>query len=344
MLRGLLAQIWMCHKRNGLTITGTSIRADICPILGKDSQSLLCWKRNLQRDIWSPGGDWQRFKRLPEQIMYGQMFGRRLVKQLRIEKNKNGNTRSQNWTMLEDWAEFTSLILMNQEYKEILERPMAPAMLWKRPPNSITKLASKPKIEPENYQKNSARLCSGISWIHRATLGIFPVQKIMKTTSQAKVLPRCLTTIWCTSASRCHKRWQFWMQKPPWTRKGKSSRRSQHGNWTESRARRRFFLEAQRDNKKVHFATLMVICHLKNAEWEPKLQKCKGRVVLRGNIVKDEAGAHAAFYWTGLVCVPKMTGGKVMDVVARLPDGDGQAADAVSAYTRVKIGGRSQIA
>ena len=33
-----------------------------------------------------------------------------------------------------------------------------------------------------------------------------------------------------------------------------------------------------------------------------------------------------------------------MDVVARLPDGGGQAADAVSAYTRVKIGGRSQIA
>ena len=32
-------QIWMCYKRNGLTITGMSIRADICQILGKDSQS-----------------------------------------------------------------------------------------------------------------------------------------------------------------------------------------------------------------------------------------------------------------------------------------------------------------
>ena len=32
-----------------------------------------------------------------------------------------------------------------------------------------------------------------------------------------------------------------------------------------------------------------------------------------------------------------------MDVVARLPDCDGQALDVVSAYTQVKYGGMSQI-
>ena len=32
-------------------------------------------------------------------------------------------------------------------------------------------------------------------------------------------------------------------------------------------------LEAQRDQKKVHFATLMDTCHLKNAELEPTFQK-----------------------------------------------------------------------
>ena len=34
--------------------------------------------------------------------------------------------------------------------------------------------------------------------------------------------------------------------------------------------------------KKVHFASLMDICHLNNAELEPQFQKYKGRVVLRG--------------------------------------------------------------
>ena len=40
-------------------------------------------------------------------------------------------------------------------------------------------------------------------------------------------------------------------------------------------------LEAQRDKKKVHFATLMNRCHLRNAELEPKLQKFKDTVAGR---------------------------------------------------------------
>ena len=56
---------------------------------------------------------------------------------------------------------------------------------------------------------------------------------------------------------------------------------------------------------KVHFATLMDICHLENAELEPTLHKYKGRVLLRGDIVKDESGAYAVKNWTGLVWRPK---------------------------------------
>ena len=52
-------------------------------------------------------------------------------------------------------------------------------------------------------------------------------------------------------------------------------------------------LEAQKEKIKVHFATLMDICHLKNAELEPKHQKYKRRVVLRSDIVKDDSGAYA---------------------------------------------------
>ena len=51
-------------------------------------------------------------------------------------------------------------------------------------------------------------------------------------------------------------------------------------------------VEAQRDKKKVHFASLMDIFHLKNAELEPELQKYKGRVLLRGGHCEREcAGA-----------------------------------------------------
>ena len=48
----------------------------------------------------------------------------------------------------------------------------------------------------------------------------------------------------------------------------------------------------------------MDTCHVKNEELEPKLQKCNGRVVLRGGIVEDDSGAHAVFNWTLLFCFP----------------------------------------
>ena len=71
-------------------------------------------------------------------------------------------------------------------------------------------------------------------------------------------------------------------------------------------------------------------------ELEPKLQKYKGRVVLRGEIVKDDSGAYAVFTEQGS-SASRMTAAKIMDVIARLQGCDGQAADAVSAYTQVKL-------
>ena len=68
----------------------------------------------------------------------------------------------------------------------------------------------------------------------------------------------------------------------------------------------------------------------KNAELQPKFQKYKGRVVLRGDIVKDDSGAYAVFTEQGS-SASQMSAAKIMDVIARLPDCDGQAADAVSA-------------
>ena len=53
--------------------------------------------------------------------------------------------------------------------------------------------------------------------------------------------------------------------------------------------------EARTKGAKVHFASLMDICHLKNAELEAKHQKYKGRIVLRGDIVKDDSGSSALF-------------------------------------------------
>ena len=73
-----------------------------------------------------------------------------------------------------------------------------------------------------------------------------------------------------------------------------------------------------------------------NAELEAKHQKYKGRVVLRGDIVKDDSGSYAVFTEQGS-SASQMTAGKIMDIISRLRGCEGQAADAVSAYTQVKM-------
>ena len=112
--------------------------------------------------------------------------------------------------------------------------------------------------------------------------------------------------------------------------------------------------EARNKSRKVHFASLMDLCHLKkgelelqnqkykgvwnralmcaeghchlqNSELEPQYQKYKGRVVLRGDIVKDDSGSYAVF--------TEQSHGHY----SRLPRCAAQAADAVSADTQVKI-------
>ena len=107
-------------------------------------------------------------------------------------------------------------------------------------------------------------------------------------------------------------------------------------NLTKVRSKKQVIDEARTSGATVHFASFMDICHLKNAELEAKHQKYKGRVVLRGDIVKDNSGSHAVFTEQGS-SASQMTAAKIMDIISRLPGCDGQAADAVSAYTQVKM-------
>ena len=111
----------------------------------------------------------------------------------------------------------------------------------------------------------------------------------------------------------------------------------------EVKSKKEVILEAPRDKKKVHFATFMDICHLKNAEPEPKFYKYKGRVVLRGDTVKDDLGSYAVFTEQGS-SASQLTAAKVMDVIARLPDCEGQAAECSICPHSGKIGGRFQSA
>ena len=102
-------------------------------------------------------------------------------------------------------------------------------------------------------------------------------------------------------------------------------------------SKEKVILGAQRDKKKspllVHRCTSVIS---KLGRVEPQLHKYNGRIVLRGDIAKDDSSACAVITEQGSSAF-RMTTAKAMDVIAGLPDFDGQAADAVSAYIQVKL-------
>ena len=125
------------------------------------------------------------------------------------------------------------------------------------------------------------------------------------------------------------------MRKQQWI-KNRKTRENTSMTPDESQKQNEVIAEARNKGKTVHFSSLMDLCHLKNSELEPQFQKYKGRVVLRGDLLKDDSGSYAVFTEQGS-SASQMTAAKVMDVISRLPGCAGQAADAVSAYTQVKM-------
>ena len=76
-------------------------------------------------------------------------------------------------------------------------------------------------------------------------------------------------------------------------------------NLTKVKSKKEVIDEARTSGATVHFASLMDICHLKNAELDAKRQKYKGRVVFRGDIVKDDSGSYAVFTEQGSSAMDK---------------------------------------
>ena len=85
----------------------------------------------------------------------------------------------------------------------------------------------------------------------------------------------CSITTWYTNLFLCSKPWKFLQQRQQWTRNGKIGK--DFGvDLTKVRSKKEVIDEARTKGAKVHFASLIDICHLKSAELEtraPKIQR-----------------------------------------------------------------------
>ena len=104
------------------------------------------------------------------------------------------------------------------------------------------------------------------------------------------------------------------------------------------RPRREVIAEAQETGKKKHFATVMDFGHENNSEMmlRDDQKVYKGRVVLRGDNVKEEDGFYALFSEQGSSS-SQLEAGKAMDAISRAPGCAGEVSDALKAYTQVPL-------
>ena len=98
---------------------------------------------------------------------------------------------------------------------------------------------------------------------------------------------------------------------------GETWRKISARDLTKVRSKKEVIDEARTKGAKVHFASLMDLCHLKNTELEAKHQKYKGRVVLRGDIAKDDSGSYAVFTEQGS-SASQMTAANVIDIIFQI--------------------------
>ena len=95
--------------------------------------------------------------------------------------------------------------------------------------------------------------------------------------------------------------------------------------------------KATKDGKTVHFANLMDLCHLKDAELAKHLQKIQeASCALEEKTSKTKKDTRAVFTEQGALA-SQMAAAKFLDTISKLLDMAGETSDAISAYTLVKM-------
>ena len=96
---------------------------------------------------------------------------------------------------------------------------------------------------------------------------------------------------------------------------------------TKVRNKKEVIDEARNEGGKVQKASLMDVCHSRIPSWSHNFKSTEA---------EDDSGSYAVFAEQGS-SASQMTAAKIIDIISRLPGCTGQAADAVSACTRIKM-------
>ena len=292
-------------KRSALTIMGISMRTEVCQICGLVSQKLLYWKRNLPRNRCGPG----------ETDKSSDDYETRSCVVWGVDKSQQSKAKTKEQELANEKPKLErARRIRGRKLKVHMETAMPCKKKRLGAPNKVPKPkyacvvesleSTRQRVEltlerghEDNITEKLVNFTNRYNWVH-----IFiPMQKAM-------TIPDAKASV--------EEEWKKLETIQAW-------------KLDKVKSKKEVILEAQWNKSEVHLASLMDSCHLKSGELEPKFQKYKGRVVLRGDIVKDHSGAYAVFTEQGS-SASQMTEAKVMEY-------NGQAANAISAHTQVKM-------
>ena len=287
----LLIQIWMSSKKNASMIIGMSMGQETCLIHGQVSLNLVYWKKNLT-DLCGRGEDWQENSLHPGQIIYGQSSGNQWERMPSWRRSKSGRMRRTIWRTHENCEEsISSTPRIRHSRKPSRTRVRS----WKHQwlllcPVKLRKIVG--VVHPTKFRQNlrdleadeSTRMRMGnsiphyhedhIAWKGENSLQHYNLVHKFIPMPQAMKIPAAKAAV---------------------DKEGAKCEKISALNLTKVRSKKEVIDEARTKGATVHFASLMDICHLKNAELKAKHQKYKGRVVLRGDFVKDDSWSYAVF-------------------------------------------------
>ena len=141
-------------------------------------------------------------------------------------------------------------------------------------------------------------------WIHKNCVWEILNLQTTKTIFAGKGDNSLQQKIWFTNSFLCPKPWKFLQQRQAVDKEWETLEKISAWNLTKVRSKKRWSMKARTKGAKVHFASLMDICHLKKCWIGDKAPKnTKGRVVLRGDIVKDDSGVLRSVHWTRITSI-----------------------------------------
>ena len=268
-------------------IIGISMGLETCLILEQVSHNLLYWKKKLLTDTCGPGRGGLTRKQLTSRPdhLWPELW-KSMGKHAKLkEKQKWSNEKFH----FENARKLRGIYFIDLEDKELnetiknarkkLETSVAPAMPCKIMKNcgsdGSNKIKTKLACILEADESTRMRMGNSVPNYHADHIAGKGEKSLRHENLVHKfiLMPRAMKIPAAKAA--VDKEWEKLEKISAW-------------NLTKVRSKKEVIDEARMSGATVHFASLMDICHLKNAELEAKHQKYKGRVVLRGDTVKDD--------------------------------------------------------